>query len=139
MGLLMNLKSKINFLPESITRDQEKDTGMAIVLILLLAGLSTHRPVFPIAAVIILLLDMTIPQIFHPAAIIWFGLSHFMGTVMSKVILCTVFFLLVTPIGLARRIAGSDPMQLKEWKKGRRSVFKTRNHKFKPEDLRVPY
>jgi hypothetical protein len=112
---------------------------MAMVLICLLVALSTEY-LWPVkAAVIILLFDMTFPSVFRPAAVLWFGLSHVLGNIMSKVILTLVFFLVVAPVGMARKLAGADPLQLNEWKKNRETVFKTRNHKFTPDDLRVPY
>ncbi len=112
---------------------------MAIVLICLIITLATGRLLAVKAAAVILLLNMTIPGIFRPAAIIWFAFSHVLGTIMSKVVLTLIFFLIVVPVGMARKFAGADPLQLKEWKKNSESVFKTRNHKFKPDDLKVPY
>ena len=135
-----NEKNNTNgFFQQIITRDQDKDTGMAIVLICLIISLATGK-LWPVkAATVVLLLNMTIPGVFRPAAIIWFAFSHVLGTIMSKVVLTLIFFIIVVPIGMARRFAGADPLQLKKWKKNRDSVFKTRNHKFKPGDLKVPY
>lgn len=41
---------------------------------------------------------------------LWMGLAEAMGFVMTRVILGVVFFLFVTPIGLARRLFGGDPL-----------------------------
>lgn len=41
---------------------------------------------------------------------LWMGLAEALGFVMTRVILGVVFFLLVTPIGLLRRLSGGDPL-----------------------------
>ena len=131
-------KSK-GFIPKAITRDQAKDTGMAMVLICLLIGLLGHRQIFFTIALVLLLIDMTWPSFYVPAGKVWFGLSHLLGTVMSKVLLSILFFVLVIPVGFIRRISGKDALQLTKWKKGRNSVFRVRDHKFIADDITHPY
>lgn len=126
-------------MPKTITRDQAKDTGMAMVLICLLIAYFGERPRFAVLAIILLIVDMVWPPIFHYPAKVWFGLAHLMGAIMSRVLLTLLFFSLVTPLGLIRRLWGADPMQLKKWKKGNDSVFKTREHTYKAEDIEQPY
>ncbi len=123
----------------SATKDQARDTGMAMVLICLLFAYLGQRPSLVPLAIILLLLTMAVPQLFRPLAVFWFGLSHIMGNVVSKVILSVIFFLLVTPIGLIRRWAGKDAMQVRKWKQGRDSVFTAREGVILPEDLNNPY
>ena len=41
--------------------------------------------------------------------------------------------------GLARRLLGRDPMQMKKWKRGQDSVFYDRNHHFTASDVEHPY
>ena len=135
----ITLKSGAGFIPKHITRDQAKDTGMAMVLICLLIGYLGHKQSFIGAAILLLLVDMTWPAVYKPVGKLWFGLSHVLGTVMSKVVLSILFFILVTPMGLARRLAGSDALQLKKWKKNHSSVFKVRNHTFTSNDIQHPY
>ena len=126
-------------LPSRISPRQAKDTGMAMVLIcLLLATFSKPFPWLGIA-IALLLLDMLWPVCYKPVATIWLGLSHLLGTVMSKVILSILFFALVTPIGVARRITGADSMKIKQWKQGTASVFRQRNHTFSAADIEKPF
>jgi len=133
------LKSGAGFIPKQITRDQAKDTGMAMVLICLLIGYFSHKQSFIGAAILLLLVDMTWPSLYMPVGKLWFGLSHMLGTVMSRVVLSILFFILVTPVGLVRRLLGSDALQLKKWKKNQSSVFKVRNHTFTAKDIQHPY
>jgi len=123
----------------SATTDQARDTGMAMVLICLLLAYWGKRPLFLPLAIVLLLLTMAVPQVFRPLAVFWFGLSHIMGNLVSKVVLTILFFVLVTPIGLIRRWAGRDSLQLRQWKKGAGSVFVAREGVIKPEDLNNPY
>ncbi|MBM4285402.1 MAG: hypothetical protein FJ128_09160 [Deltaproteobacteria bacterium] len=121
------------------TAAQCRDTGLAAVLILLLVVYFGDRPDLVLPAIILLVLAMAWPPAFRPLAGLWFGLSHVLGTVVSKVILSALFFALVTPIGLLRRLLGADPLQLKRWKQGRESVFMVRSEPIAPQDLERPY
>lgn len=123
----------------SSTPEQAKDTGMAMVLICLLLGHFKDIPkLFPVS-IVLLLITMAWPKAFRPLAGLWFGLSHVMGQVVSKVVLTLIFFLVVTPIGLIRRWIGADSLQLKKWKNGTESVFKERQGAILDKDLLNPY
>jgi hypothetical protein len=128
-----------DFLKTKITNDQCKDTGMAMVLILLLLLRSFKHEAFLIGAVATLVIDMTAPQLYRPLAWVWFGLSHIIGNVTSKIILSVVFFCVVVPLGLLRRLSGGDALNLKAFKTGSKSVMKERNHRFVAADIEKPY
>jgi hypothetical protein len=123
----------------SATPEQAKDTGMAMVLLCLLLGYWGKLPQFLPLSIVLLLLTMAWPAAFKPLATLWFGLSHLLGNVVSRIILTLIFFLLVTPIGLIRRCLRSDSLQLKKWKKGRGSVFVEREGVITGKDLADPY
>jgi hypothetical protein len=123
----------------SSPRDRSRDTGLAMVLLLLLAQLATGRRGLTTAAAIVLVVTMTAPLVFRPVSVVWFGLSHVLGTVMSKVLLAAVFYLIVTPIGVARRLLGYDSLRLRAFKAGQASVMHPRQHVFAPDDLDKPY
>ena len=82
---------------------------------------------------------MTAPALYRPFAKLWFGLSHWLGTIVSKILLTLLFYGLVLPVGLVRRLMGKDAMQLRRWKQDQASVLHTRDHLFQPEDLDHPY
>jgi hypothetical protein len=121
------------------TPEQAKDTGMAMVLICLLLGYAGRFPQFLPVSIVLLLITMAWPKIFTPLAGLWFGLSHLLGSVVSRVVLTILFFLVVTPIGLIRRWMGADALQLKKWKQGADSVFTVREGAVKDKDLAQPY
>jgi len=123
----------------SITAEQAKDTGMAMVLICLLIAVFAEQPTFYGAAIVLLLVNMIYPPLYRPAAVAWLGFSHGAGTVASLVLLSVVYFFLVTPLGLVRRLMKHDPLQLRKWKQGSSSVFVSRDHVYGPDDLEHPY
>jgi Saxitoxin biosynthesis operon protein SxtJ len=123
----------------AITKEQSKDTGMAMVLLLLLFSAAFKRETLVTIAIVALVVDMTFPQFYRPVAVLWLGLSHLLGTVVSKILLTLVFFGVVTPIGLARRLLGIDSLKLKDFKSGENSVMVIRNHIFTGKDIEKPY
>jgi hypothetical protein len=132
--------SKVLTLPDkSADRDRAKDTGMAMVLICLLVGhfLDDRRLFF--FAIVLLIVDMVWPDLFYYPSKVWFGLSHVMGNFVSRILLAVLFFLVVTPVGVIRRLANADPMKRKQWKSRGGSTFKVRDHLFKAEDVEQPY
>ena len=125
--------------PRDITEDQAKNTGMAMVLLALIVHYFTANTIFLHVGVGLLLVNMIYPPIFRPIATVWLGLSHLLGTVMTKVLLSLIFFLVVTPVALLRRVLGADPMKLREWKRVNASVFQHRDSEYRPEDLESPF
>ena len=121
------------------TPEQAKDTGMAMVLICLLLGYWGKFPKFLPVSLVLLFITMAWPKAFKPLAGLWFGFSHLLGSVMSRVILTVLFFLIVTPIGVIRRWAGADALQLKKWKQGQDSVFVVREGPVQGKDMANPY
>ena len=124
---------------KTITSEQCKDSGLALVLISLICYLVWKLPVLVLLAIGFLLVSMTYPPVFKPFARLWFALSTLLGTIVSKIILALLFYLMVLPFGLVRNLLGKDAMQTKSWKKTNDSVFRTRNHKFSAKDLDHPY
>lgn len=124
---------------EKVSISQCRDSGLALVLISLLLALGSSSRHYLVLAIGLLVLTMTIPALFKPFAKIWFGFSHVLGTVVSRLLLVIIFYLMVTPVGVVRRILGRDPLQLKKFGQGEESVFADRDHLFTREDLDQPY
>lgn len=131
-----NLKSIINI---EINVDRARDTGMAVVLILLLLELFIGTGIYFKISIPVLILNMTVPQIFYPIAYIWFGFAQILGTIVSKILLFVVFSIIVLPVALLRRLLGKDTLLLKKWNTNNDSVFKTRDHLFSSSDIEKPY
>lgn len=123
----------------SATRAQALDTGLALVLVCLLIAWFGGSRAWLGAGILLLVLDMTWPSAYKPAAKLWLGLAHALGTVMSKILLSIVFFLVLTPMGLVRKALGKDPMQVRQFGKDSSSVFRVRDHRFGAKDIETPY
>jgi hypothetical protein len=124
---------------KKITKDQSRDTGMAVVLLLLLIFASKKREGYLLAAIVLHVVNMAVPQIYKPVAVLWLGFSDLLGAVMSRVLLSIVFFAVVTPIAIFRRLAGKDSLKLRAFKASKDSVMVERNHTFIGRDLERPY
>jgi len=53
------------------------------------------------------------PVVLKPLQRVWMAMAVVMGFVMSRIIVATVFYGMVTPIGLAGRLAGKKFLDLK--------------------------
>lgn len=127
------------FFPAHITKDQAKDAAAAFVLMCLLLSLYTTNFLYVKIGVVLLLIAMIFPMSFRYFAIVWFGFSHLLGTVVSKIILSIIFFVIVSPVGVFRKALGFDSLRLREFKKSSNSVMIVRNYKFVAKDLERPY
>ncbi len=116
-----------------------KDTGLAIILILLLTTYLTENLVYVLPTIAILILTMTWPVAFTPLSYLWFGFSRMLGEVVSRFLLSIVFILIAIPIGSIRKMIGTDSMKLKEWRRSQDSVFNERNHTYNSQDIERPY
>ena len=124
---------------KNITKDRSRDTGMAMVLLLLLVYIRTRRDGMLLAAIALQVVNMIVPRIYAPIAVVWLGFSHLLGAVMSKILLSILFFILVTPIGVLRRLFRKDSLKLRAFKAGEESVMLVRNHMFVGGDIEKPY
>ncbi len=117
----------------------EKDSGLALVLIFFLAAYFTQNQAFMIPAGIALVVAMTVPALFKPFAIIWFGLANILGQLSSRIILTLLFGIVVVPVSILKRIlSNSDTLQLKKWGQEHTS-FKETDHLYVKSDLEKPY
>jgi hypothetical protein len=129
----------MEFLGHKMTKDQSRDAGMAMVLLVLIFYIKTRKDGYLWAAVVLHVVNMIVPRIYAPVAILWLGLSHVLGTVMSKILLSILFFGLVTPIGLLRRLLGKDSLKLNAFKASQESAMLVKNHLFVGSDIEKPY
>jgi hypothetical protein len=69
------------------------------------------------AGLVLGVLGWTRPQWFRPIFVGWMAAAYPVGWVISHLVLAVLYFAVLTPIGLALRIAGRDPMN-RRWKGG---------------------
>jgi Saxitoxin biosynthesis operon protein SxtJ len=66
-----------------------------------------------VAAAILLSITLTVPRVLEPLKKLWLRFGWALHVVVSPVLLGLFFFTVVTPIGLALRLFGKDPLRLK--------------------------
>jgi hypothetical protein len=59
----------------------------------------------------LMVLGLAVPTVLRPLYRVWMALALVLGFIMTRVLLTLVFFLLITPIGLVRRLLGKDPLR----------------------------
>ena len=123
----------------SITRAQSKDTSLAFIFIFTILTLYKKEFDFVYPALAFSLISMTFPNLFKPLAYLWFGFAEIMGTIMSKILLSLVFFVIITPLTVLIKMMGVDSMRIKEWHNGKDTAFIDRNHQFTKADIEKPY
>jgi len=128
-----------SIIPREITIDQARDTGQAMALLCLIILVFFRQASFAGMALIVLLINMLRPQVYKPLAKWWFALSNLLSRIVPRILLGVLFYVMVTPVGLIRRVLGKDPLQLKKWKKGRESVLRERNHTLSAKDIINPF
>lgn len=122
-----------------LTKEQTKDAGLALLLLTFIYLFFIEGITLVAYPSILLLIIMIVPGMLKPFAIVWYGFAELLARMMSVLLLGLAFYMIVTPIGLFRRALGSDPFQLKEWKRSNESVFVTRELQVEPTDLQDPY
>ena len=56
-------------------------------------------------------LGLVVPAWLRPVYVVWMGLAFPIGWTVSHLMMLAVFYLVLTPIGIAMRLCGRDPMQ----------------------------
>jgi len=123
----------------SYTSEHDRSTGMAVALATLLLWFAFRRDAYVFASAALLVCAMAAPVVLRPLSFLWYGLSDILGAVSSRIILSVIYLLVVFPVGFARRIAGRDELMLRDFKKGRSSVFREQERLIEGEDVRNPY
>ena len=118
---------------------QIRETGILFGVISIFLGLYSADKFWFIIAIGILLVTLLIPMLLKPLAFLWFGFSKAFGWVTSRIVLFVIFWGLVTPMGLIRKVMGEDSMRLRQFKKNGKSAFTDRNHEFTASDLKYPF
>ena len=123
----------------TFTKKENTDSGLALLLLTILTGLFLHSNILFRISVAEIILLMAAPVLFYPFTIVWLNLSYLMGVIMSKIIHPVVYYLLVVPMGIFRKMTGKDSLKLKRFKKDENSEFIVRNHDYTKSDFVAPY
>ena len=102
-----------------LSRKSLRKFGWTMAVCLVLLGLalflkhsSTYR-MFLAAGAVFLVLGQFLPGVLKPVYRLWMGLAFCLGWFNTRLILIAVYYLVVTPIGLAARLLGKDFLNIK--------------------------
>jgi hypothetical protein len=118
-----------------ISKVQTMEFGLVAVLIISFLAFHYKDYNYLKLVIVLTLLTILLPVVFYPLAYCWIGLGKILGTISSAILLGGIFFVIVIPIGLIRRVAGYDNLKLKQFKKSNNSVMTIRDHIFNDNDL----
>ena len=66
-----------------------------------------------IISIVFLFLGLVNSKILNPLNKLWFKFGIFLGKIISPLVMCIIFFLVVTPIGLLMRFLNKDLLNLR--------------------------
>ena len=104
---------------EAVERGSERSFGLVFAAVFALVGLwplTGSNPVrlwsLALAAVFVLL-ALAAPRCLAPLNRVWFAFGELLHRLVSPLVMGFIFFVVVTPIGLAMRVLGKDPLKLR--------------------------
>lgn len=118
-----------------VTKKQNVDLGIVLTLVLLVAGLIFDIYLLFKIAVGTLLIAALLPVLYTPLSWGWFKFSTWIERIFSTVILSLIFYLVVTPVGLLRRLFAKDSMHLDDFGKDKKSVFVEKDKSYGKNDI----
>ena len=104
---------------EEIKLSSDRSFGIVFLLVFLAMGiwmvLGSHPEgwLFLAGSVILFVVTLARPSILSPLNRVWFKFGLLLGQVVNPLILGVVFFLVITPIAVIRRLLGKDSLHLK--------------------------
>lgn len=120
--------------------DKKKNIELGIVLSLILVIVSAYcRIDLTVVVVIALVVTLLIPVIYTPFTWLWFRLGDLLSLIITRCVLFLLFFLIITPAGILRRLMKKDPFRLKQFGKSQESVFCKQKKAFSAQDLEKQY
>lgn len=120
---------------EPVTKKQCAEFGVVVILVMAMLALINKQNGYIIAIALLCLVTLIVPLAFYPFTVVWFGLAKILSSISSRIILTAIYFLVVTPVGLIRKLRGADGMKIKEFKKSDDSVMLTRDHTYSSKDF----
>ncbi|MFH1531183.1 MAG: hypothetical protein ABIK09_10685 [Pseudomonadota bacterium] len=111
--------------------------SLALVLLVLSFVLDIRQLAAAAAAVIFLgLASVTLSSLLSAA---WWGLTGLIGRLVSGTLLTLVYVVMVTPVGLLRRLLRRGPPSLRPLPRGETPALEVRDHTFGPTDFEKPW
>lgn len=113
------------------------DTGLLLALLFLYLAYRGFAWAMLLSALVLLAL-LFAPSVLTPIGYVWFTFAEMLARLMNVVFFALVFYLVVTPIGILRRLIGGDERCL-SLRPDRESAFIHRSGWITPPQLEKPY
>ena len=113
------------------------DTALIAALVFIVLAYFYHIGFIFVAVIILCFLIIT-PSFLTPLGYIWYMFALLLSKVVGTLFFGFVFFVVILPIGIARRLMGKDDLLLRNWRSSKTSLIK-RNHLFSKDNLERPY
>ena len=84
----------------------------------------------------LVLLGLVAPTALRPLNVLWFRLGLFLGGIVAPIVMALLFFLVIAPIGLLRRLVVRDPLN-KRFVPNQDSYWQKRTAK--PESMKFQF
>ncbi len=120
---------------DPVTKKQCVEFGIVAILALAMLAIYSKQSGYVIAIAALSLVILIVPKLLYPFTLIWFALAKVLSNISSTVVLTLVYFLVVTPVGFARKLRGADGMKIKQFKKDGGSAMVIRDHEYSAKDL----
>ncbi len=65
------------------------------------------------AAGFFLVTGLALPRVLAPVEWAWMKLAHYMGQIMTRLLLGLTFYFMITPLGIVMKLLGKNPLTLK--------------------------
>lgn len=98
-------------------RRSQRTFGVSVALVCLLVGWhAARRGSWPVVwgasgvGLAAIILGLLAPGLLRVPSAVWWRVLHALGWVNARAVLSMLFVAVVTPLGLARRLAGWDPL-----------------------------
>lgn len=129
----------MNLLKINISKQNFYETGLILLFVDLLWICHDFHNFQVNTGIILVVILLLVPKVFFPLTWILIFCGKVLSRLVPPIILALVFYLLVTPVGLFRRLFGKDSLRITEFKKNKTSLFSVRNKLFEKEDILHPY
>jgi hypothetical protein len=116
-----------------IPKNRSKETVLVITVGFLVLYLVLKHRIFLTLSLAIGLAGILSSWLAGKIDWVWFKLSLVLGRISNTILLTLIFFLVLTPVGLFRRMLGKGGMF--RIRKGQHSNFTNRDHSFTKQDL----
>lgn len=117
----------------NIDRNKSLETSLVLTTGFLVFFVIFEHFWFLYAALAFGFIGIFIKPLARIVAIVWFKLADVLNFVVSKIILGTLFFLILWPVSMLYNLANKDKLRLK---RSGRSTWTERNHVYTSGDLK---